>query len=173
MDRSTFESANPILDEIADKLDGILNCDEFSAVRLALARLSEMVGSRYSVNLNVCVDIFDAERSNALPLLNVGLSTSKGEPPYKTFGDSTAQKYVVDGEIQVVPHDRCPRCYGVWDFKLMHTSCSECGAILGREVKLLLDTDVCPFCEEGAVSMNIPTCAKCGQRIDPGVVVWG
>jgi hypothetical protein len=173
MDRSTFESANPILDEIADKLDGILNCDEFSAVRLALARLSEMVGSRYSVNLNVCVDIFDAERSNALPLLNVGLSTSKGEPPYKTFGDSTAQKYVVDGEIQVVPHDRCPRCYGVWDFKFKHSTCSECGAILGREVKLLLDTDVCPFCEEGAVSMNIPTCAKCGQRIDPGVVVWG
>jgi hypothetical protein len=125
------------------------------------------------VNLNVCVDVFDVERSHALPLLTAGLSTSKGEPPYKTYGDSTPQKYVVDGEIQVVPPDRCPKCYGLWHFKLNHPSCSECGATMGREVKLLLDTDVCPFCEEGKVSMTIPACARCGQRIDPSVVVWG
>jgi hypothetical protein len=126
MDRSTFETTNPILDEIADKLDVLLDSDEFSAVRLALARLSEMVGSRYSVNLNVCVDVFDVERSHALPLLNAGLTTSKGQPPHKTYGDSTPQKYVVDGEIKVVPHDRRPKCYGVWDFKLQHTTCLEC-----------------------------------------------
>ena len=173
MDRSTFESADPILDEMAVTLDELLDSDQFSAVRLALARLSETVGPHYSVNLNVSVDVFDAERSNALPLLNVGLSTSKGKPPYKTFGDSTPQKYVVDGEIQVVPHDRCPKCYGSWDFKLNHPTCSECGATMGREVKLLLDTDVCPFCEEGKVSLTVPICDKCGQRIDPGVVVWG
>ncbi len=52
MDRSTFESADPILDEIAVTLDGLLDSDAFSAVRLALARLSEAVGARYSVNLN-------------------------------------------------------------------------------------------------------------------------
>ena len=44
---------------------------------------------------------------------------------------------------------------------------------MGREVKLLLDTDVCPFCEEGKVSLTAPVCDKCGQRIDPGIVVWG
>ena len=173
MDRSTFESADPILDEMAAKLDELLDSDRFSALRLALARLSETVGPRYSVNLNVSVDVFDAERSNALPLLTLGLSTSKGETPYKIYGDSTPQKYVVDGEIQVVPHDRCPNCYGVWDFKLDHPSCSECGATMGQEVKLLLDTDVCPFCEKGKVSLTAPICDKCGHRIDPGIVVWG
>ena len=173
MDRSTFETADLITDEIADKLDELLDSDGFSAVRLALTRLSETVGSRYSVNLNVCVDVFDPERSNALPLLTLGLSTSKGNAPHRTYGDSTPQKYVVEGEVQVVPHDRCPKCYGVWDFKLIHPSCSECGATLGQEVKLLLDTDLCPFCEEGKVSMSNPECANCGQRIDPGVVVWG
>ena len=79
MDRSTFESADPILDEMAVTLDELLDSDQFSAVRLLLARLSETVGPRYSVNLNVSVDVFDAERSNALPLLTLGLSTSKGE----------------------------------------------------------------------------------------------
>ena len=106
-------------------------------------------------------------------LLTLGLSTSEGKPPFKIYGDSTPQKYVVNGEIQVVPHDRCPHCYGVWDFKLNHLSCTECGATMGQEVKLLLDTDVCPFCEEGKVSLTAPVCEKCGHQIDPSVVVWG
>ena len=83
MDRSTFESADPILDEMGAMLDELLDSDRFSALRLALARLSEAVGPRYSVNLNVSVDVFDAERSNALPLLTLGLSTSKGEDTFQ------------------------------------------------------------------------------------------
>ncbi|MGO9465081.1 MAG: hypothetical protein ACLQIB_55050 [Isosphaeraceae bacterium] len=126
MDRSTFESADLIIDEIAPTLDELLDSDQFSAVRVALARLSETVGPRYSV-----------------------------------------------GDMHVVPHDRCPNCYGLRDFKLKNPSCSECGATMGREVKLLLDTDVCPFCEEGEVSLTVPVCAKCRQRIDPAIVVWG
>ncbi len=173
MDRSTFESADVVLDEIAAKLEELLDSDQFATVQLLLARLSETVGPRYSVSLNVCVDAFDAERPNALPLLTLGLSTSKGEAPYKTHSDSAPQKYVVDGEMQVVPDDRCPKCYGVWDFKLMHRSCSKCGATLGQDVKLLLDNDLCPFCAEGTVSLNVPVCAACGQRIDPEIVVWG
>ena len=125
------------------------------------------------MNLNVSVDVFDAERLNALPLLTTGLSTSNGKSPYQTYGDSTPQKYLVDGGIQVVPHDHCPKCYGLWDLKLKNLSCSECGATMGREVKLLLDADICPFCEEGKVSLTTPVCDKCGQRIDPGIVVWG
>jgi hypothetical protein len=173
MDRSTFESADPILDEIAVKLDELLDSDHFAAVRVLLAQLSEKVGGQYSVNLHLTVDVFDPERSNALPLLTIGLATAEGKAPYKTTGDSTPQKYLVDGEIEVVPHDRCPKCYGLWDFKLNHPSCSECGATMGREVKLLLDNDVCPFCEEGKVSLAVPVCGKCGKQIDPGVVAWG
>ena len=90
MDRSTFESADPILDEMGAMLDELLDSDRFAALRLALARLSEAVGPRYSVNLNVSVDVFDAERSNALPLLTLGLSTSQGKSPYKIYGELNA-----------------------------------------------------------------------------------
>ena len=76
MDQSSFESAEPILDEMAATLGELLDSDWFSAVRLALARLSETVGPRYSVNLNLCVDVFDSGRPHALPLLTTGLSTS-------------------------------------------------------------------------------------------------
>ena len=173
MDQSSFNSAEPILDEIAAIVDRLLDSDQLADLRLALARLSEVVGHRHSVNLTVGVDVFDADRCNALPLLTTGLSTSGGKPLHKIYGDSTPQKYIVDGEIQVVPHDRCPRCYGVWDFKFLHPSCAGCGVSLGREVKLLLDTDLCPFCEEGKVSMTILTCDKCGQQINPDWVTWG
>jgi hypothetical protein len=79
----------------------------------------------------------------------------------------------VRGEIQVVPHDRCPRCYGVWDFKFKNPACPGCGATLGRDVKVLLDTEVCPPCEGGDVSMTDPACDKCGYRVDPDLVTWG
>ena len=46
MDRSTFESSEPILDEMAANLDEFLDSDQFSAVRNALARLSEAIGPR-------------------------------------------------------------------------------------------------------------------------------
>ena len=132
MDRSSFESADPIIDQLAELIDQTLDSDQLSAVRQALVQLSEAIGPRYSVNLSVIIDVFDPERPHALPLLTTGLSTSEGKTPYRTWGDSTPQKYVSEGEIQVVPHDRCPRCYGVWDFKFKNPVCSGCGATLGE-----------------------------------------
>src|SRR4051812_46696505 len=173
MDRSSFESADPILNQLAELIDQTLDSSQLSAIRQAMAQLSEAVGQRYSVNLSVIVDVFDPERPHALPLLTTGLSTSGGKSPHRTWGDSTLQRYVSGGEIQVVPHDRCPRCYGLWDFKFKHPACSGCGATLGRDVKVLLDADVCPSCEEGKVSMTDPVCNKCGYRVDPDVVTWG
>jgi Zn-finger nucleic acid-binding protein len=173
MDKVAFESADPFVDRIAEMIGQIMDSDQLSAVRHALVQLSEAVGSRYSVSLNVTVEVFDPDRAQALPLLTTGLSTTGGQPPYKTWGDSSPQRYTVSGEIQVVPHDRCPKCHGTWDFKFKHTSCSGCGAALGKEVKVLLDSDVCPHCEEGHISMSAPECDKCGYRVDPAYVVWG
>jgi hypothetical protein len=173
MDRSSFDSADPVVDRLADMISRALGSTQFEGIRQALAELSEAVGARYSVNLNVGIEVFDAKRPHPLPLLMTGLSTSEGKPPFRTWGDSTPQKYVVDGEMQVVPHDRCPRCHGPWDFKFEHRSCPGCAATLGTDVKVLLDTDVCPHCEEGKVSMSSPVCPKCGFQVDPSLVVWG
>lgn len=173
MDRSSFESADPILDQMAEMIDAVLDSDQLSALRQALVRLNEAVGAHLSVNLNLTVEVYDPQRPHALPLLTTGLLASEGKPTFRTWGDSTPQKYVADGEIQVVPHDRCPRCYGAWDLKFETRSCSGCGAILGRDIKVLLDTDICPNCEEGQVSMAAPACEKCGYRVDPALVVWG
>jgi hypothetical protein len=173
MDRSSFESADPIIDQMAEMIDEVLDSSQFSEIRQALAQLSAAIDSRFSVNLDVRVEVFDPERPNPLPILQTGLSTSDGKPPYRTWSDSTPQKYLVEGVMLIVPHDLCPKCYGIWDFKFKNRSCRECNATLGTDVKLLLDTDICPYCEEGKVSMSLPVCDKCGIRVDPALVAWG
>jgi hypothetical protein len=76
MDRPSFESADPIIDQLAEMVDQVLDSDPFEPMRQALARLGEAVGSRYSVNVTVSVDVFDPGRSNPLPLPTTGFSTS-------------------------------------------------------------------------------------------------
>jgi hypothetical protein len=44
---------------------------------------------------------------------------------------------------------------------------------MGHDVKMLLDSDVRPFCEDGTVSLTNPACSKYGQAINPDLVVWG
>ena len=51
MDKAAFEAADPIVDQIAERIDQIMDSDQLSAVRHALVQLSEAVGSRYSVSL--------------------------------------------------------------------------------------------------------------------------
>ena len=173
MNPSQFEAANPYLDAIGDRLDQVLMSPELHQVREALAALSKRVGERYGVTLTCLVEVFDRERERTLPLLSTGLSTSDGAEPYAFAGDSTPQRYVVEGEIQVVPHDRCPKCWGLWDFKWEHRQCPECDAELGQDCKVLLDSDVCPHCEEGRVTASDPKCSKCGFEVDPALVSWG
>jgi len=173
MDRNTFETIDPIVDEIADVLNGLLKSAETEKLRSLLTRLNKAVGDRREVNLVITVDVFDPEKERCLPLLQTGMSGFGGDKPYQTWSDSTPGRYIVEGEMLVVPHDRCPKCWETWDFKFQTRSCPHCGAALGRDVKLLLDTDVCPHCEKGKVTVSRPTCTGCGYVVDLNDVVWG
>jgi ribosomal protein L32 len=173
VDPATVATADPFVDEIAGIVDVVLLSDQLANLRHALEELGKAIGPRYSAYLSVILDVFDQERKKAIPLLNTGLSTSADGPPFRTWGDSTPQRYVVGGEIQVVPHDRCPKCWEIWDFKFEHRTCESCGTTLGQGCKVLLDSDVCPHCEKGSVSMTNPVCDKCGYKVDLDLVTWG
>jgi hypothetical protein len=169
----TFEAADRVIDDIAEIVDSTLLSAEVGKLQEALTALAKAVGPRYSANLSVIVDVFDEAREKSLPLLNTGLSVGENGEPYRTWGDSTPQRYLVNGEIEVVPHDHCPHCWEIWDFKFQNHSCEYCGAKLGRECRILLDSDVCPSCEKGRVTMTKPLCDKCGFKVDPSFVAWG
>lgn len=61
----------------------------------------------------------------------------------------------------------------LWDFKFIHRSCEHCDAELGKNVKVLLDTDVCPQCERGTVTAVVPRCSECGFQVDSTILTWG
>ena len=173
MDPATFEAADPLVDKVADLVNSALVSDQLANLRQALDELGKAVGPRYSANLSVIVDLFDRERERALPLLNTGLSTRDSGLPFRTWGDSTPQRYLVNGEIQVVPHDHCPKCWEIWDFKFENRTCQHCGTTLGQDCKVLLDSDVCPNCEAGTVSMTNSVCDNCGYQVDLSLIAWG
>jgi hypothetical protein len=173
MDRSTFEAIDPHLDNVAERIDKLLDCQQIAQLRPELIEITKLLGDRYSLTLAVNLEIFDREREQALPVLKMGLAAAEGQEPYKATGDSTAQKYIVDGHMQIVPHDYCPRCWATWDFKLENQKCRWCGAILGKDVKILLDSDLCPHCERGKVTACSPQCGECGYEVDLNVVTWG
>jgi hypothetical protein len=173
MDPKLFSAADRYLDQLDEALDQALVSPELQQVREALAALGKRLGERYSVTLTCLVEVFDQQQGRTLPLLKTGLSTSNGAEPFPVSGDSTPHRYVVDGQIQVVPHDRCPKCWGAWDLKWQYRDCPHCDAKLGTNCQLLLDSDVCPECEEGEVTASKPTCSQCGFTVDPSLVAWG
>lgn len=169
MDPAAFDAAQPLLDKMAEIVEKHLADAE---MRRILAELSNIVGEGKSANILFTVDVCDDKRQQAIPLLTTGLSCFVGKEPFRTWGDSSPQRYVIQDGIQVVPNDRCPACWSDWEFKFQHPTCN-CGITLGKDCKLLLDTDKCPWCEEGKVTMAKPRCNKCGHEVDPQTVVWG
>ena len=173
MEKARFEIADNYADEIAEEVARLLEGAEFETVRGKLQAMSKDLGDDYSVSLSAELHVFDGKKERSMIVLRTGLSTSSGQEPYLAWGDSSPQKYVVDGEMVVVPDDHCPSCWGSWGFKDRNHSCQECGATLGTEVKILLDTNVCPHCEKGSVSPTILKCIDCGYEVNPAHVVWG
>ena len=135
MDKNLFEKIDPIVDDIAEQISELIEGAVLSQLKQNLADLSRTLGA-YSLALEINVQVFDPDREQSLPLLQTGLATSEGALPYQMWADSTPHRYIANGDMAIVPHDRCPRCWGLWDFKSLNPSCKSCGAEMGVDVKL-------------------------------------
>ena len=170
MNADQIKAIEPLLDQIAGLADKHLGSAE---LRRLIGECSNLMGEGLSANINITVDVYDEQRECSLPLLTTGLSAFPGKEPFRTWGDSSLQRYVVSRGIVCLPHDRCPECWHVWDFKLTNGTCSHCGLTMGDQCKLLIDSDECPWCNEGEVTSAEPRCNKCGYELDRNKAVWG
>ncbi len=180
MKDNLWRQLEPMADQAYEEIERFLTSPQANELRTIIQKAAAALPEGYSTSLDISLNVFDPERDNALPLMTTGLAASGPGEPYVAHGDSTPGRYTVDGEICEVPHDRCPHCWGTWDFKIGHPvaiaaicSCPHCGYELGKELKLMLDDDKCPHCEKGELSMDDPTCSKCGLEIDPSLIAWG
>lgn len=173
MKEAEFQLLDPLADDLDERCDQWFDSPPMVEFKEALRRASAALPSGYMLELAIELRVCDTSREGALRILTAGLGCQRGEPPFRTSGDSTSQRYIVDGELCELPHDYCPRCWGGWDFKLIHPQCPECGCRLGPDLKLLLDRDTCPNCEKGSVSIKQSICPACSFKVNPDLVTWG
>jgi hypothetical protein len=167
-----YKLLEPVADAINSKFEELLNTGEFAEIQEILREAVDKLPENYSLNFNIELSVFDKDRQKDIKLLQTGLTTSGGEP-YQHSADTTPQKYIVDGEMYMIPEEFCPHCWGQWMFKFKHNQCGSCGYELGKQVKYLLDDDVCPMCQTGNVTIENPVCADCGYEVEVAKVVWG
>jgi hypothetical protein len=178
MEFQSWKNAKRHINEFYNTLDLLIESPDFEAVRSSLAKVGDALGRRYDVSLRCGLDLNDLEKDQGLHLDSTGLSHEGGDTKTpgkfrRTWDGFSLQRYVLNGEIHVVPHFFCPNCWETWGFKELGHPCPGCGITLGKECKILVDSDICPHCEEGEISMNDPCCDLCGFQTDPKTVVWG
>ena len=167
-----FKLLEPVSEAINTKFEQMVNIGEFTEIKQLLEEAVNDLPESYSLNLNVEFSVFDNEQQKTIKLLQTGLTTSGGEP-YQHSADTDQQKYIVDGEMCIVPEEFCPNCWGDWMFKFKHNKCKSCEYELGKQVKYLLDDDICPMCQVGTVTINNPVCSDCGYEVESEKVMWG
>jgi hypothetical protein len=173
MNEEHFKTVQPLIEAAEERIPWMLQSAGTEQLRRLMQEVSAALPEEYELLLRLELSVFDPERGNSLPLIAEGISASGGREPFLASGDATVHRYVVDGHMCQVPHDYCPYCGGEWDFKLLHPQCPGCGYELGKQVKMLLDSNVCPNCEKGTVSMTNPKCEECGFEVDLKMVTWG
>jgi hypothetical protein len=174
MDIEHVNQIEGLCDKVSDLIHKLDDEKQFDDLKSALGNASKHIddGSVLTVSIRVTYDF--PEKDIQIPYYDMGFTCPKNETPYLFEGSSTLATYVMaDGNVYRIPHDRCPSCWELWDFKLHNGECSNCGAKLGSEVKQMLDSDICPYCEKGKVTIRDPKCKECGQEIDPDKIVWG
>ena len=172
MKDTEFQSIDPLVDKVDEVVSHFFDSEQCRELKEAVQQASGLLKNK-SVTVNLTFEVFDSERERGLTLLDTGLASSGGEEPYRCHADAATQRYVMEGEIGEVPNDHCPKCWNIWDVKDGNPMCQVCGITLGDDIKILLDSDDCPHCGEGKVSMANPVCAKCGYQVDLDIVAWG
>lgn len=173
MEVDQFDRIENLSDDVYDKFEELHKKGVFADIESKLKEICSSLKEEYSISVNLAVEVFNAEKEKSMILLGRGIECSGGHEPHLATSGSTSHRYVVNGHIVKLPHDYCPNCWGEWDFKLLNLTCPLCDYTMGKEVKLLLDTDVCPGCEKGKVSRSNPQCERCGIALDSGMVNWG
>ena len=126
-----------------------------------------------AVTLSLQLRLSDSDRERELIVTEASRAwLNDGETCDFNHSDAML-RYLCDGEIKVFQGNSCPHCWGEWEDKTDHPVCPDCGYELGKDVKILIDENVCPLCFEGKVTRQEPRCTSCGEAIEERFVSWG
>ena len=144
----------------------------FDEVKEILSDLSKE-DSDYTPEIGFELCLTSERKENTIDILKTGISFSEESDGFRTEGSSSFSRYLLNGEIHDLPHEYCPNCWESWLYKFESLECPSCEIELGKDLKLLLDSDECPHCGEGKVTRDNPNCTSCNFFADPKYVSWG
>ncbi|MHC4497411.1 MAG: hypothetical protein ACYSYM_16480 [Planctomycetota bacterium] len=105
MKDSEFKLLDPLADSINDKFEELHEAGAFKHILHELKKAVAQPPNTYSVSFDIRVNVFDTDREKGLSLLTMGFNANKGQEPYRHYGDTSPQKYLVDGEMCIVPEN--------------------------------------------------------------------
>lgn len=175
MDPEKFSKIGPFAEDLAVFLEDMItdDTDEAKQIRYSLQEISSAFGKGVPVTLSITVCADSHAERRMLPLVQLALLCEDGSSPRLLVEDGSPQRFLLAGAIQVVPRSQCPSCWGRWTEKFENPSCPHCATKLGKGCKVLLDSDQCPRCGFGNVTMEEPVCDDCGYEVDVSKVSWG
>lgn len=173
MNDEKFIEADKIADYLYGEFVKLHDAGHLNELKNILQNFSKNLSERYSISTHITLDIFDSEREKQINIFQTGFSCIGNDKPYQTNAGDAFNRYMVNGCIVELPDSYCPNCWSEWGFKKFGQSCKSCDLIFGREIKLLLDTNECPNCKKGTISLKNPYCDSCEFYADPNLVIWG
>ena len=165
MKENHYKLLEPLMELADQKIGQLLESSSAKELAAAMQEVSAGLPDNFEVQLNVGLVAFEPERGTALPLTTQMICSIGGQEPYLAQADSTVQRYVVEGEICQVPHDRCPKCWDLWEAKFVHEECTHCGAKMGEDVKLLIDSDLVPIANVARSLQATPSAPNAASRL--------
>lgn len=170
MKQETSKKIDNVIQKVFEYFENIKQDPEFIGICEEMKNTG--IAEHEHLSLALVVNLFDEKKGGTLDLYASGMQTNGGQ--YQKFeGGDTFEKFILNGEIEVVTNGKCPNCYNDWDFKLNSITCPTCSVSIGKEVKYLIDNDVCPSCDQGEVTRQNPKCDKCGYMVDQNTASWG
>ena len=167
-----FEKADEIAEKIHERFFQLITDGHFDDIIGDLDSIMKKASENESLDLSIDFRIYDENRDRDISIYRGGLAFNN-ESHYEVAGGDALARYISDGNIVTIPNGHCPNCWGDWNFVPSNEGCDDCGFTLGNEVKYLIDDNICPNCLEGKVSIDNPTCDKCGYKVDENIVYWG
>ncbi|MBL8034726.1 MAG: hypothetical protein JNJ69_13555 [Leptospiraceae bacterium] len=168
-----YGKAEDVAGLVEERFRQLIEEGAFADLEPYLASLGKTGSEDQAVTLTLQLKLSDSEREREVVVTEASRAYLNDGEVYDFCQSDAVVRYLCDNEIRVFQSNACPHCWGDWPDKHTNTTCPECGYEFGKQVKLLIDDDICPFCFEGKVSRQELRCNACGEQVDERFVSWG
>ncbi len=112
MQEKEFDKLDELAEMVNEKIHKLYEDGEFLEITKKIKEVTQTIEKAYSITVDFQVNAFDSKKEKSIRALTIGISSAEDEDPFLAYGDSSPERYLVNGNIKKVPYDFCPDCWG-------------------------------------------------------------